>query len=43
MPLAPVNDVVTIMELIDNPYPFYRQMRAESPVVSVSAVSPGAE
>ena len=39
MPLPPVNDAVTITELIDNPYPFYRRMRAESPVIEVKAVN----
>ena len=39
MPMAPVNDAVTINELIENPYPFYVRMRADSPVVSVASLN----
>ena len=38
MPQAPVNDTVTIHQLIDDPYPIYRKFRAETPVVHVKAV-----
>lgn len=35
MPTAPVNDRVTLPQLIDDPYPIFRAMRAETPVVDV--------
>jgi cytochrome P450 len=38
MPLAPVNDSVGIDALTLDPYPIYRQMRAETPVVRVTSV-----
>ncbi len=38
MPLAPVEDQVTITELVDNPYPLYRRLRAEAPVCHVTSV-----
>ncbi|MGR3271905.1 cytochrome P450 [Thalassococcus profundi] len=38
MPLAPVNDHVTMDQLTRDPYPIYRRMRAETPVVRVSSV-----
>ncbi len=38
MPLAPVNDTVGIDALTLDPYPIYRHMRAETPVVRVTSV-----
>jgi len=38
MPLAPVNDHVTMDQLTRDPYPIYRRMRAETPVVRVTSV-----
>ena len=38
MPQAPINDTVTIHQLIDDPYPIYRRFRQETPVVHVNAV-----
>lgn len=38
MPLAPVEDKVTITELVENPYPLYRRLRSEAPVCAVKAV-----
>ncbi|MFV0492955.1 MAG: cytochrome P450 [Pseudorhodobacter sp.] len=38
MPLAPANDDITFDQLTLDPYPLYRQMRAETPVVRVSSV-----
>lgn len=36
--LAPLNTTVSIDQLIDDPYPIYRRMRAETPVVRVASV-----
>lgn len=38
MPLAPSNASVTVHELIDDPYPIYKTMRAETPVVQVKSL-----
>ena len=38
MPLAPVNNHVTMDQLTRDPYPTYRRMRAETPVVRVTSV-----
>ena len=38
MPLAPVNTTVGMDQLTLDPYPIYRQMRAETPVVRVEGV-----
>ncbi len=38
MPLAPVNTTVGMDELTLDPYPIYRQMRADTPVVRVKGV-----
>ena len=38
MALAPYDDTITIPELTANPYPVYRKMRAESPVLRVASV-----
>ena len=38
MPLAPVDNDVTIAELTRAPYPIYQRLRAETPVLDVSAV-----
>ena len=38
LPLAPVNESITIAELTDNPYPFYRTFRADTPVLRVKAL-----
>lgn len=38
MAMAPVREDVTVHQMIDNPYPVYRQMRAETPVVQVPSV-----
>lgn len=38
MALAPLNTAVTIDQLTDDPYPIYRRMRAETPVVRVESV-----
>ena len=39
MPLAPVAETVTLAALTHDPYPIYKQMRAETPIVSVPAAS----
>lgn len=39
MPIAPTNDQITIHELIDNPYPFYRHCRVNTPIVRVPATN----
>lgn len=38
MAQAPIREDVTVHQMIDNPYPIYRQMRAETPVVQVPSV-----
>ncbi|MEN3794706.1 cytochrome P450 [Fulvimarina sp. MAC3] len=38
MPLAPVNTDVDMDQLTHDPYPIYRRMRADTPVVRVAAV-----
>ncbi|CUH80503.1 cytochrome P450 [Tropicibacter naphthalenivorans] len=38
MPLAPVNEDVTVHQLIDTPYTFYKQARANTPVVTLPSV-----
>jgi cytochrome P450 len=37
--LAPLNETITLEALIDNPYPIYQKLRAETPVVRVAAVN----
>lgn len=39
MALAPVNDSVTLQQLTDDPYPIYKKMRAETPIVDVPAAN----
>lgn len=39
MALAPVNDAVTLQQLTNDPYPIYRRMRAQTPIVSVPAAN----
>lgn len=39
MPLAPVDESVMIKDLVLDPYPIYRRMRAETPVVRVPSVN----
>jgi hypothetical protein len=39
MALAPVNDTLTLAELTRDPYPIYRKMRAETPIISVPAAN----
>ncbi|KMW57708.1 Plant-inducible protein PinF2, cytochrome P450-like protein [Candidatus Rhodobacter oscarellae] len=38
MPLAPSNEEITIAELTRDPYPIYRRLRAETPVLRVKSV-----
>ncbi|WP_071796614.1 cytochrome P450 [Natronohydrobacter thiooxidans] len=38
MPLAPLDETITITQLIDDPYPIYRRLRAEAPVMRVASV-----
>lgn len=38
MPLAPLDETTTIAQLTDDPYPVYRRMRAETPVIRVASV-----
>ena len=38
MPKAPINDAITIPELVRDPYTIYKHLRAEAPVCAVSAV-----
>lgn len=38
MPLAASNTSVSVQDLIDNPYPIYKAMRAETPVVQVPSI-----
>ena len=38
MPLPPVDDQISIGDLTNDPYSFYRRARAEHPVVTVKAV-----
>jgi len=38
MPTPPVNDSLSIDQLVADPYPYYRQFRAESPVIKVTSV-----
>lgn len=38
MPLAPVDETVSIGDLVRDPYPIYRRMRADTPVVRVPSV-----
>ncbi|MDT0683057.1 cytochrome P450 [Roseicyclus sp. F158] len=37
MPLAPMNESITLDQLTHDPYPIYRRLRAESPVTRVAA------
>lgn len=39
MAVAPVDETLTLAELTRNPYPVYRRMRAETPIVRVPAAS----
>lgn len=38
MPLAPVNITIGMDQLTLDPYPIYRQMRAQTPVVRVDSI-----
>ncbi len=38
MPLAPVDETITFDQLTLDPYPLYRRMRAETPVIRVTSV-----
>ena len=38
MGLAPLDETITIQALTRDPYPLYKQMRAESPVLRVRAL-----
>lgn len=38
MPLAPIDETITIQQLTTDPYPVYRRLRAETPVLRVKAV-----
>ena len=38
MGLAPIDDAITIQALTSDPYPLYKQMRAETPVLRVKAL-----
>lgn len=38
MPLAPVNDEITIAQLTRDPYPIYKTLRKESPVTAVRSL-----
>ncbi len=37
-PLAPIDNDITIDQLTDDPYPIYKRLRAEAPVLRVSSV-----
>lgn len=39
MPEAPVDTEITIHELITDPYPIYKRLRAEAPVLKIEAVN----
>lgn len=39
MALAPVDESVTLAQLANDPYPIYKRMRAESPIISVPAAN----
>jgi len=36
--LAPLDETISIQELTDNPFPIYRRLRAEAPVLRVKSV-----
>ncbi len=36
--LAPIDDAITIPDLISDPYPIYKRLRAEAPVIRVKSV-----
>ena len=38
-PLAPVDDTITIAQLIDDPYPIFARLRAQSPVLRVKSLN----
>lgn len=38
MALAPLDDKITISELISNPYPIYKRLRAETPILRVKSI-----
>ncbi len=38
MPQAPLDEAITMTQLIDDPYPIYRRLRAEAPVMRVASV-----
>ncbi len=38
MPLAPLNETITIQQLAADPYPIYKRLRAETPVLRVKSV-----
>ncbi len=37
-PLAPLDETITIQQLVDDPYPIYARLRREAPVLRVAAV-----
>lgn len=37
-PIAPLDEMITIGDLVTDPYPIYRRLRAESPVLRVKSV-----
>lgn len=39
MALAPLDEAITIQQLTDDPYPLYKTMRAETPVLRVKSVN----
>ncbi|WP_417668682.1 cytochrome P450 [Roseibium sp.] len=38
LPLAPVDETITIKQLTEDPYPIYKRLRAETPVLRVKSV-----
>ena len=38
MPLAPINETITIQDLVSDPYPIYRKLRAADPVLKVASL-----
>lgn len=39
MPLAPIDNTVTLQDLTTDPYPIYKRMRAQTPIVNVPAAN----